>query len=103
MLYSILSPIIITTSKIDVKFLKDYLQVYQNLGINMFKSSAYFSKLQLTASKTDEKTKNIMKYTRSRKENNSSHITTFTHAKMCMKDFMTRFLSYQLPIHNRSI
>ena len=68
MLYSILSPIIITTSKIDAKFLKDNLQVYQTLGINMFKSSAYFSKLQLTTSKTDEETKNITKCTSSRKK-----------------------------------
>ena len=55
MLYSILSPIIITTSKFSAKFLKDNLQVYQTLSISMFNSSAVFSKLQLTASKTDEK------------------------------------------------
>ena len=84
MLYSILSPIIITTSKIGAEFLKDNLQVYQTLSINMLNSSAYFSKLQPTASKTDEKTKNITKYTHSRKEN-GSHITTFMHAKTCIR------------------
>ena len=84
MLHFILSPIIIIISKIDARFLKDNLQVYQTLGVNMFKSRDNFMKLQLTASKTDEKTKDFTKCVRSRKENNSSHITKFTHKVTCV-------------------